>query len=270
MEIKKLKVRLIFTEEVLGMQPGDKEMLKNYIASKAPNALSMEEEIAVHGVESVLEKEITVFPRMDDESRTPFIWNYQLKGFFKDSCGMLRKVEGSLSSKIKAYKKEIDGNIFIVERKIPFHFDGKMGFCERSLRAQTPQGERIAIAKSETIPAGAYVEFTIEYYNDSQLPVIKEWLDYGRRRGTHQWRNSGKGTFVWEEIVDNTEDKHSNTESNHANVAENNSPESINDIKDIKSSSSIENNTNTSNNNETITEVKPEKKKRGRPRKIIA
>ena len=29
-----------------------------------------------------------------------------------------------------------------------------------------------------------------------------ELLDYGAMRGIGQWRNSGKGRFVWEEIKD--------------------------------------------------------------------
>lgn len=113
---------------------------------------------------------------------------------------MLRKVTGSKSSKIKAYKKEIDGLIFVEERKIPIHFEGEIGTCQRPLRGQTPQGERIALANSETIPAGSWIEFTIKCLCDSHETAVREWLDYGELRGIGQWRNSGKGRFKWEEI----------------------------------------------------------------------
>jgi hypothetical protein len=113
---------------------------------------------------------------------------------------MLRKVTGSKSSKIKAYKKEIDGLIFVEERKIPIHFDGEMSTCQRPLRGQTAQGERIALANSESIPAGSWIEFTVKCLCDSHEAVVKEWLDYGELRGIGQWRNSGKGRFKWEEL----------------------------------------------------------------------
>jgi hypothetical protein len=148
-------------------------------------------------VQGVIEKSMTVFPR---DNGVPIYWDYQIKGFFKDACGMLRKVTGSKSSKIKAYKKEIDGLIFVEERKIPIHFDGEMGTCQRPLRGQTPQGERIALANSETIPAGSWIEFTIKCLCDSHEAAVREWLDYGELRGIGQWRNSGKGRFKWEEI----------------------------------------------------------------------
>ena len=35
--------------------------------------------------------------------------------------------------------------------------------------------------------------------DDGLEPALREWLDYGRRRGIGQWRNSGKGSFEWRE-----------------------------------------------------------------------
>ena len=115
---------------------------------------------------------------------------------------MLRKVKGTKSEKIKAYKKQIDGLIFIKERKIPLEFEGEMGTCQRPLRGQTAQGERIALACSETVPAGATCEFTVICFCESDEALVKEWLDYGQYHGMLQWRNSGKGRFIWEEIAD--------------------------------------------------------------------
>lgn len=195
--MKTMKVRLEFLEEVLGTASADPEIHETYIASNAPDAPTRKEEVEALGVEEVFEKSMTIFPK---ENGIPFLWDYQIKGFFKDSCGMMRKVSGSVSSKMKAYKKEIDGLIFIKERKIPFQFDGEMGICQRPLRAQTAQGERIALSSSETIPAGAAIEFEIECLVDSDMNAVIEWLDYGKLRGIGQWRNSGKGKFVWKSI----------------------------------------------------------------------
>lgn len=195
--MKTLKIRITTTEEMLGTASADPELHTTYIASKAPDAPSLEEEVAAVGVEEVAEKAMTVFPRVDGR---PIMWDYQMKGFFKDTCGVLRKVTGNESSKIKAYKKEIDGLIFVSPRAIPIKFKGEVGNCQRPLRAQTAQGERIAIASSESIPAGAVLEFEVLCMVDAHEKLVKEWLEYGKYRGLGQWRNSGKGRFDYEII----------------------------------------------------------------------
>ena len=196
LEGKVLKVKVTFTEEVLGTASNNPEIHEEFIASKAPDVKSLEEEVAAVGTEEVFEKGMTVFPR-DKEGR-PIAWDYQWKGFFKDACGMLRKVSGSECSKIKAYKKEIDGLIFPEPRAIPFELGGqKMAICQRPLRGQTAQGERVALASSESIPAGATMTFDIRMLAVRKNAVL-EMLDYGRLRGFVQWLNSGKGRFTYE------------------------------------------------------------------------
>lgn len=197
--MKQIKVRITTTEEMLGTASANPEIHSEFIASKAPDAPKMEEEIEAVGAEEVFEKAMTVFPKVNG---APIMWDYQWKGFFKDTCSSLRKVTGTESSKIKAFKKEIDGLIFVEPRAIPITFEGEMGVCQRPLRGQTPQGERIALASSESIPAGATMEFTITCMLDNQEAAVREWLDYGKWRGIGQWRNSGKGRFTWEEIKD--------------------------------------------------------------------
>lgn len=201
----KLDVRLTLTEEALGTSSSSKELHKEYIASKAPDAKSTEEEVAALGVDAVDEKGRTVFPRMTvgDDDDVPFVYDYQIKGFFKDAAKMLKKVSGSECTKVRAYKQAIDGLIFIDQRKIPWMAeDGTPAHvratCERPLRASTPMGERVAISSSETVPAGSHLDFGIILLDKTLLPMVKECLTYGRLRGLCQWRNSGKGTFTWE------------------------------------------------------------------------
>ena len=195
---KTMKVRITFTEELLGTAPNDKEIYSNYIANKAPDASKIEDEVASVGVEETIAKGMTVFPRNKDGK--PFMYDYQWKGFFKEACSFLRKVKNSESSKIKAFKKEIDGLIFVNEREVIINVSGDIGKCERPLRASTPQGERVSISCSETIPAGSTCEFTVNCLVDDDIKLVREWLDYGAIHGTGQWRNSGKGRFTWEEI----------------------------------------------------------------------
>lgn len=198
--MENVKVRVTFIEEVLGMTNADPDIHEEYIASKAPDAKSKQEEIEAIGVEAVVEKQKTIFPRNEDGN--PIMWDYQIKGFFKDTAGMLRKVSGTKCSKVKAYKKEIDGLLFPEPRKILINLPegAEIGNCQRPLRASTPQGERIALANSETVPAGSYIEFEVKCFTKDMAELVLECLDYGKYRGMGQWRNSGKGRFEYEII----------------------------------------------------------------------
>ena len=52
------------------------------------------------------------------EKRMPYFLNHQIRGSFKDSCGLLSKAEYGLSAKLTAYKKVIDGGIMVFPRRI--------------------------------------------------------------------------------------------------------------------------------------------------------
>lgn len=185
---------------------GHPNVAREFIASKAPDAATVEDEVAALGADAVADKGMTVFPR--DPDGRPIFYDYQIKGFFKDSCGMLSRIGGKTetgkkkavneSGRITAYKKTIDGLIFVEPRMIPIVFDGEIGDCQRPLRAQTAQGERISLAISEEIPAGATCEFSVTLLDESHEKAVLEWLDYGSMRGIGQWRNSGKGRFDYE------------------------------------------------------------------------
>ena len=199
-EMHILKARLTFTEEILGTASNNPEIHSEFIASKAEDAMKIEEEVAAIGVEEVIEKSMTVFSR--NEEGTPVLWDYQIKGFFKDAAGCLRRVTGTKAGKVKAFKKEIDGLLFVFPRMIPLNMPSNLGTCERPLRASTAQGERIALANSETAPAGTTIDIEIQCMTKDMYELAKECLDYGILRGIGQWRNSGKGRFHWEEIKD--------------------------------------------------------------------
>jgi hypothetical protein len=128
-----------------------------------------------------------VFPR-DDEGR-PFWWDYQLKGYFKDVAGQLRRVKGSLAADITAYKKIIDSNLNIGQRRVVINAENAVaehplalseplvlsevvfGNCSRPLRVVDKNGERVCIADSETVAAGSYCEYEIWY---SDLKAVKK------------------------------------------------------------------------------------------------
>ena len=65
-ETHEMRVRVKFLEELLGTSSNDPNIHSEFIASKAPDAISREEEVAAVGVDEVVEKAKTVFPKDKD------------------------------------------------------------------------------------------------------------------------------------------------------------------------------------------------------------
>ena len=78
-DVTELKVRLTFTEELLGSAPNNPKIHEEFIASKSPNPETVEDEVAAVGVDEVVKKEMDVFPR--DENDAPFLYDYQIRSF---------------------------------------------------------------------------------------------------------------------------------------------------------------------------------------------
>ena len=240
MIMEKHYFELELLEDCLGTGPSDKDLLSTFIASRAPDAASREEEIAALGEDTMVQKGTTVFYRgifrdngkkfMDVLDRTegfkfspddtdfikmPFFWNYQIRGMFKDSCGLLSRASYGESANVKAYKKVIDGGIFVFPRRLaiktaPYYIsdEGEVIPCDpnnlmvlqRPLRIQDKNGERTAIASSEVIPAGSRIKFGVKVTDSKFMAAVYEWLNYGSEHGLGAWRNSGKGIFRWREL----------------------------------------------------------------------
>jgi hypothetical protein len=196
--MKSMKVRLTLVEEMLGTKAANAEVFATFIASKKPDGDPAKDEL--DRAESREENGTTVFHR--DPDGAVGIYDYQIKGFFKDACGALRRVGDTSSAGLKAYKGVIDGLIFPAPRfiRIKLPDGGRVGICERPLRAETMQGPRVSVCRSETIPVGSVIEFDITLLQETLGKVVRDWLDYGKLRGLGQWRNSGKGRFEWEEV----------------------------------------------------------------------
>lgn len=202
------RVKLTFIDEILGTNPGRPDVHAEFIASKAPDAETREQELEHEEVDAIVDRETTKFYR-DPVTKQPELSAHMVKGFFKAACQAYRnnKKEKSASASLTAYKKKIDQNIFVfpdannkASRMIPITVVGEIKTCQRPLRAQTMQGERVALASSESIGPGSTIEFDIETSWSDYEKVIEEWLDYGVYNGLGQWRNAGKGAFTWEYV----------------------------------------------------------------------
>lgn len=190
-------ITLTFTEPLLGTVPKNPEVYASFILTKAADLGDDKAAEEIGTVENIEESGWTGFHKVDS---APILYDYVIKGFFKDAAGMLRRVKSSKSAKVTAYKKIIDGLIFVSPRQIPLILpdDNSLGLIERPLRAQTAQGERVALARSDAAPAGTTITFKLNILDPAvDLDLLTEWLEYGQLRGLGQWRNSGMGRFTY-------------------------------------------------------------------------
>ena len=185
-----MKVELEFTEPLLGTLPGDEKLAEEYVQSKHPDGVQKDEQ---ESVAEEMKKSSSYFARND--KKKPILWDYQIKGFFKDACSMMRRV--TQIDELKAHKKIIDGLIFVAPRQIELKLSDELSFTERPLRISTPKGDRTALARSETAPAGTKIQIEIILLKPDLKKYVLNWLDYGQLRGLGQWRNSGMGRFTW-------------------------------------------------------------------------
>ena len=190
------RVTLTFTEPLLGTVPKDREVYATFVQGKAADLGDEEAAEELATVENVEEKGWTGF-HMD--AGKPAIYDYAVRGFFKAACGALRRVTGMNSKKLTAYKKIVDGLVFVEPRLIPINLNGgELVILERPLRAETARGPRVALARSDCAPIGTTMTFTVLCMGVVTETLLREWLDYGRFHGMGQWRSGGYGRFTYE------------------------------------------------------------------------
>jgi len=198
-----MKYQIEFSEPLLGTLSGNKEIAEEFINSKHPEGHS-EEESEMHPDEE-LEKSSTIFARDGDKL---MLWDYQFKGFLKEACEQMISSETMTKEELKnykltqyLYKRTIDKQIFVMPRRIHLTLPegAKTEFIERPLRGQTMRGERICLARSESVPAGTKVDIEILCLNTKLEKFIPQWLKYGALLGMGQWRSSGMGRFSFKE-----------------------------------------------------------------------
>lgn len=199
-----MKVRLKFTDEVLGTASANPELYEEFIGGKCSDKDKVKEELEALDTEELVEKSMTVFSR--GENGVPILWDYQIRGFIKEMIGIQVEFGGLEVGKAKlskwTYKRFVDNFIFVTPRAIPLELPAgkEIGTCSRPLRASTQKGDRIALAHSETAPEGTCIEFEVTCMNPKLEELVVKALNYGIHKGIGQWRNSGKGRFTWVEV----------------------------------------------------------------------
>jgi len=138
-----LKVELEFIEPLLGTLPGDEKLAEEYVQSKHPEGVQKDEQ---DSLSDEMKKFSSYFAR--DSKGKPILWDYQIKGFFKDACSMMRRV--AQVDELKAHKKIIDGLIFVTPRQIELKLSDELLSC---ILRKGPCGSRRRRANAPLWPA---------------------------------------------------------------------------------------------------------------------
>ena len=236
--MKTITVRATLLEECLGMTPGTPEAFTNFLefrkaklgvkAAQISDDKSKEEIDALKfRVEEMkadnAEASIDVFPI--DTDGTPMFWDYQIRGFFKDTMKALKDMlsvkkskDSADDDKASALKKLskmtvasvvgfnklpatwVDRGVFVGPRRIHIAIPegGERGYCQRPLRVEKFPQPISSLKCSETVPAGSVIKFKVGVLNDADEKLVLACLHYGYLRGFGEWRNSGKGRFSFE------------------------------------------------------------------------
>lgn len=185
------KLKVTFTEPVLGTQTV-KSVAIEFLQSKArEQGIDVEDEVAT--LPDILERGTTVFHKLDGK---PIFYDYHVRGFLKESG----RIQNGARN-VKNLRSKIDNFVFVRPRRILLNVPegAPETYNERPLRAETAQGPRVALARSEELPIGTWFECYIESLNDViGEDLLRDLLDYGSRKGFGQWRNASWGRFTYE------------------------------------------------------------------------
>lgn len=184
MEKREISIELI--TDLLGTVPKSKEIYTDFIATKNPGGIDPSE------FQTVEEIEAKGWTGFHSDENGIFVYDYFIKGFLKNAGNVLKDIV-----KIKALRSKITDYVFVFPRKIYVKKDVD-GVLERPLRAQTMQGPRVSLAKSDFIKAGNHITFTIVLLSHKEITweIIDELLKYGELQGLGQNRGGGYGRFT--------------------------------------------------------------------------
>jgi len=200
-DITRYKVKLQLSEPMLGTVPTQSSIWANHIATKQAKALKREG-WAEADIKKELESTIEGVADNDDlqvgltgffnDGDGYFLRDYQVKGFLKEAAKVMKQFGAT-----KQLRSKVVQSLFVRPRKVYVAKpNADLEIVERPLRGQTPQGERIAIARSFSVPAGTKLEFEIHTLNGVITKgCVEALLEYGQYQGFGQWRGAGNGSF---------------------------------------------------------------------------
>lgn len=147
------------------------------------------------------------------EKDRPMIGSHMIYGFLKAAgealsrCvkkgekrrGMVMESSAYTSSLINQHVKCAE-QFITIDTDVKRNEDGTTYYHQRSLRVKTAKGDRTALAKSEVVPCGAKIEFTLKVLKGSEVTeeVLRRLFAYGECVGLGQHRSAEWGQFTYE------------------------------------------------------------------------
>lgn len=131
-----------------------------------------------------------------------FLFDYKIRGFFKEAASAVTGKAG-----LAAFKSKIDKWLFVAPRKLYLRRSGSPitkpdSVLERPIRAMTAQGPRVSLKRSDLVIAGTEVKCNLILLSLGEREItekiLREWLDYGQFQGLGEWRNGSNGRFTFE------------------------------------------------------------------------
>ena len=120
-----MTIRCRFTEKALGTRPANDDIYREFIASKAPDAASLEQEVASKGPDEVADKGTTVFP-VGSFWKTPDNVYYDFNDFFIREQLRLEDIKKNGHTKDNAeidWSRDSRGNFISPHRGVSAYFD---------------------------------------------------------------------------------------------------------------------------------------------------
>lgn len=193
--LETLSVTIRFTEPMLGTAPSNPEVYKKFIESKKPVKHAGEDETAT--VEESAEQG-PGYTMIRSDEKGLFLYDYMVKGFLKEWFNVLKD-----NFKVRNARAKLVTGVYIFPRRIYLTRAGETlkeadGVLERPLRAQTMQGPRVTLAKSDLVEAGTQLSFQVKFFKNSEIKrdmleaVLREC---GQFQGLGQWRGGSYGRF---------------------------------------------------------------------------
>lgn len=204
----------------ISRERGEKEIELLFVKLEEMTGISLTDEEKKLALEGKLDSLKETFKGMDMAGTTVFFWDqeqdrpcigdHMVYGFLKAAGEAVSRTKdrknGKMLHSAAHTSKIINQHTSCVEEFITLSndivrdADGNAVYLQRSLRAETAQGPRVTLAKSEQVPAGTTLEFTLKILEGSELTedILKELFDYGQLKGLGQWRNASNGQFTAE------------------------------------------------------------------------
>lgn len=182
---------------------------------KPRDAASLEER-AVEEVDAIKEMEERGWTGFHEDAEGPFLFDYALKGYLSEAARMIRE-----RGETKQIQDKVKRFLFVKPRRVRLPKPEKVEdfgdrpmlivtdkgiVCERPLRAQTAQGPRVTVVRSDVILAGAVIDFRLVLLaekgggNSITKTILTDVLSYGQFCGLGQWRSGGWGRFELREL----------------------------------------------------------------------